>query len=278
MTHSRVRLFLVAFATIAAILPIPPSYAAARDGFASPWSKALNSAMRLVSAGGSPEVLRAAIEIHLDPHAITYWRNPGEAGAPPIFSFSGSQNVADTRVSFPAPTRFNEGGMAAFGYQSEVVFPVYVTAVDPLKPVIVNATVDYAVCAAVCVPAKGTARLQLTTEPGPFAALVATAEQRIPVPLTRPQTLRMTPESGGKSWIVSPTALPDASDAELFVEAPDGWYFESQRLADNSGFRLTLAEKPPTGALPLDGVRLTLVSTSAAYEAMVRLDVAPVSP
>jgi DsbC/DsbD-like thiol-disulfide interchange protein len=253
-----------------------PICAIAQDDFSSGWSKSLGSALRLVSAGASDHDFRAGVDIRLDRHAITYWRNPGDAGAPPSFSFAGSHNLARAEVRFPAPKRLAEAGTTAFGYVDEVIFPIRVTARDPAQPVIINVTVDYAVCAEICVPAKGDARLLLRRDPGPFAALVDAAEQLVPVPLPAGQSPKITPEPGGSSWLVAVAAA--AAPTDLFVEAPEGWYFESRRTPDGNTFRITLAEKPATASFPVKDIRLTFVSAAAAFEATVRLDSAPARP
>jgi len=281
MTHAHRSLCGHLLIVLVALSWAAPPHASESDSFASGWSKGLNSSMRLISAGATAGTLQAAVEIRLDANAITYWRNPGEAGAPPVFSFTGSQNVAAIHVLFPAPKRLQEGGTTAFGYQNGVVFPIEVTPMDVHKPVTLVARVDYAVCAAICVPARGTARLTLNSEPGPFAALVARAERRIPRPLPPDSRFLLAAEPGSRSWIVTlPAALAEQtdSDTDLFVEAPEGWYFEAEHRTEGPGFRLKLTQKPPGGSPPVDGIRLTLVSVSAAVEAMVRLEAAPPAP
>ena len=62
--------------------------------------------------------------IELAPGAITYWRNPGDAGLPPTLSFEGSSNLAQARTSFPAPRRLPEGSGEAFGYDGGLIFPI----------------------------------------------------------------------------------------------------------------------------------------------------------
>ena len=78
----------------------------------------------------------AGFEIALAPGAITYWRDPGEAGVPPTFDFSGSANLAKAEVEYPAPERIAEpDGSTAFGYDASVILPIRVTPADPAKPV-----------------------------------------------------------------------------------------------------------------------------------------------
>jgi DsbC/DsbD-like thiol-disulfide interchange protein len=65
----------------------------------------------------------------------TYWRAPGDAGIPPHFDWSGSQNVKSVRFHWPRPEVFHVGGMQSIGYSHELVLPVEVVPIDPTKPV-----------------------------------------------------------------------------------------------------------------------------------------------
>src|ERR1700761_2209238 len=66
---------------------------------ASAWQKEAQAhvAMRLLAGTTVPKAdaatLRAGIEIKLDNGWKTYWRYPGDSGAPPTFDFAGSENV-----------------------------------------------------------------------------------------------------------------------------------------------------------------------------------------
>src|SRR3984957_16600994 len=109
---------------LAALLAMPaPAWAA--DSYSSDWAAGLKSSARLIAAGSADGALQAGVEFKLAPGAITYWRNPGDAGLPPTLSFEGSDNLAQARISFPAPRRLAEsGGGEAFGYDHGVVFPI----------------------------------------------------------------------------------------------------------------------------------------------------------
>ena len=136
------------------------------------------SQARLIAAGAG----LAGFEIALAPGAITYWRDPGDAGLPPTLDFSGSENVASVEPLFPAPKRITEAdGGEAFGYDSGVIFPLRVTARDPAKPVTLKLNADFAVCEKVCLPAK--ARLSLTlpaAADSPYASAIDAALAAVP--------------------------------------------------------------------------------------------------
>src|SRR5205807_4093373 len=88
------------------------------DGFSTQWAAIAESQARLIAADEG----LAGFEIRLAPGAVTYWRDPGDAGAPPTFDFSGSDNVAKVEPVFPAPNRLAESdGSESFGYESGVV-------------------------------------------------------------------------------------------------------------------------------------------------------------
>ena len=61
------------------------------------------SQLRLLLTADAAGQIGGGIEIALEPGWYTYWRNPGEAGVPPVFDFSGSENVASVDVMYPAP-------------------------------------------------------------------------------------------------------------------------------------------------------------------------------
>jgi DsbC/DsbD-like thiol-disulfide interchange protein len=109
----------------------------------------------------------AGLSIALAPGWKTYWRNPGDAGIPPRFDWSGSENVEGVAVVWPRPHAFDSFGMRTLGYKHEVTLPLMVTPKDPALPVILRLGFDYGVCADICVPAHDT--LTLTIAPGAIA-------------------------------------------------------------------------------------------------------------
>src|SRR5216684_7102962 len=148
--------------------------AAAGDD-ASPWDGDARSAVRLI-AGSSPAArtaptgparaggatVRAGLEIRLAAGWHTYWRYPGDAGVPPRFDFTGSQNVKSVEVLWPAPLPIPEHDLVTIGYTGDVILPLAVVRENGAKPVKLRLRLDYAVCETLCVPAEGKAELVLT--------------------------------------------------------------------------------------------------------------------
>ena len=242
--------------------------------------------MRLIAAGGGPPqgFYHAGVEIRLDPGAITYWRMPGGAGAPPVFSFEGSANAADIAVSYPAPVRIDEDGTEAFGYRDSVTFPLHVIPKDAALPVLLAVHLSYAVCAKICLPVKAEARLTLdpnqeASATSPEATALAAAEAEVPLRLTPPQRKAKVAIQRDKT-APSPTwRLSTQSDAQdLFAEAPPGWYFETRKSSRPDEFLIVAVEQPQANSQSENKasvpVTLTLKSERQSYEFAVDLDAA----
>src|SRR6202789_2056017 len=163
-------------AALSLVLPAAPAFAA--DAFSTDWTLAAKSQARLIAGGGN----LAGFEIALSPGAITYWRDPGDAGLPPTLDFSGSDNVASVEPQFPAPKRIKEAdGGEASGYDGSVVFPLAVKPRDPTKPVTLKLTADFAVCEKVCLPAKAHLELKLPSTPAsPLSGAIQAALSTVP--------------------------------------------------------------------------------------------------
>ncbi len=162
------RYWAVAALVASGFLAPPPAAAAA-----SPWASNPQSAVRLVSAyRAAPRhgELRLGIQFRLAPRWHVYWKNSGDAGYAPVVAFSRQPGLSYPELLWPAPHRFElAGGLEAFGYAGEVVYPVRAqldTAADRLR---LSADVDYLVCEVDCVPHRYTLALdqQLADRPAP---------------------------------------------------------------------------------------------------------------
>jgi DsbC/DsbD-like thiol-disulfide interchange protein len=238
---------------------------AVADGYASDWAHASKADARLVA--GPPG--QAAVEVRLAPGAITYWRNPGDSGAPPRFDFAGSRNLGHAEPSFPAPKRITEpDGSDAFGYDDAVVFPIAVAPIDASQPVMLKLKFDYAVCEKLCLPAKADLALTLAqTGSSPYAALIAAAAAKVPRPGDLGALGGELQATAADAWRLCVPAEPGPS-RDLFVEAPEGWWFAAKPEAEANGracFTLNLQQKPDGAALPVT-VRATLTGGATAHE------------
>src|SRR5579864_2560977 len=129
----------------------------ARAQDASPWDKQPHAQARLIAGSvmksADATYLRAGVEIRLDPGWKTYWRDPGDSGAPPTFDFSGSENVKSVNVLWPAPKKFPDGaGGNSIGYRNEVLLPLHVVPADAGKQTSLRLKLEYDICSNICMP------------------------------------------------------------------------------------------------------------------------------
>ena len=190
----------------------------------SPWSNDIRSGVRLIAgANGKDDVaLRAGIEIKMQPGWKTYWRYPGDSGVPPRFDFSGSENLKDAKVLFPAPHLFTDATGHSLGYKNSAVFPLVIAPQQPGKPVRLRMKIDYAVCEKLCVPAEGSAELTLGSGASARNADLSAAEARVPrtVPAAQISLTAKRVTAAAKPMVNVDLAASAGQSVELFVEGP----------------------------------------------------------
>ncbi len=110
---------------LAAALLLAPGHA---WGVAGEWSKNLQSSVRLITPwrtaprGGE---LILGLHFRLSPGWHVYWKNSGDAGFPPSVTLQPADRLTPPEILWPTPRRFElPGGLVAFGYEKEVVYPV----------------------------------------------------------------------------------------------------------------------------------------------------------
>jgi len=253
----------------------------------SPWDNDIRSAARLIAARPAQDagqrILRAGVEIKLQPGWKTYWRYPGDSGVPPAFDFSASDNVKDVKVLFPAPESFDDGaGGSSIGYKESVVLPLHIVAKEPAKPVVLRLKFEYGACEKLCVPAKASLELAMSGGDSPYDATLAAAEARLPRrvsvgddgPIAIQSVRRL--KSGAKTEISVEVTANDA--VALFAEGPSpDWALPIPQRANRGGaprhiFTFLLDGLPPGAKSDGAALRLTAVSAGKAVETVFRLD------
>jgi DsbC/DsbD-like thiol-disulfide interchange protein len=240
---------------------------------ASDWVKGEKSRVRLISEGGlTSGIYWLGIEIELVGQALTYWRNPGEAGLPPRFEFNSSRNLAKSEVLFPAPSRILEAGVEAFGYQRHVILPVKITPKLAAQSVAIDLQFSYAICESICIPGQVHLQFELFPNAPAQTGPLTLARQKVPVSVAAKDFVHIRPLPADKTkplWSVDLIGKPEIGE-DLFAEGPEGWYFDTARVSEQS-FTLTLAEKPANGRFPLKDMVLTLARPDRAFEMRLEL-------
>jgi DsbC/DsbD-like thiol-disulfide interchange protein len=249
---------------------------------ASAWDGTQRSAVRLIAGGrtDSGASLRAGIEMRLAPGWKTYWRYPGDSGIPPRFDFSKSRNVKFVVVRWPAPQRLTDEGGTSIGYKHDLIFPLDVAPADRSKPVTLSLAIDYGVCEKMCVPVDATAELTIDGQPTEQDQRIATAEARVPKPVTVGQagapSIRAVKREGSR--IMVDVAYPAGESVDLFAEGPAAdWALPVPSPAAGAPdgaqrFTFELDGLPPKTKPDGAALLLTAVAGDRAIEVPYRLD------
>ena len=92
------------------------------------------------------------VKIILEEGWKTYWKNPGEAGAPLSIDFNNSSEILENEILFPFPKKFTDYDIETIGYEKEIIFPVKLKLDETKKKLISKINLQYLVCKDICIP------------------------------------------------------------------------------------------------------------------------------
>lgn len=216
----------------------------------------------------------AGLRVTLAPGWKTYWRAPGEAGIPPLFNWSGSDNLKSVRIHWPAPSVFQTNGMQSIGYHDQVTWPLEVVAIDPAKPVRLNATVDLGVCKDICLPASITLNVELAGPGAPDAAIqlaLATGSKPATKAGLTAISCQVEPIADGVKVTATlqmpPLGVPETVAFE--TDQPEIWVAEAKTDRIGGSLISVTDMVAPTGApfaLDRSKIKLTILADNQAVE------------
>ena len=236
--------------------------------------------------------LAMGLEFVTDPGWHVYWTNPGDAGFPMRVE-SGSPELTDLRLAFPAPHRYRlPGGLQALGYEGAVVYPLQgrLRVAPPAERVALRLSVDFLVCEIECIPYHDEPRLDLdvATErraDEDVSTLLEGWRRRVPGPpggaVRLAATLAGTPAEPIARFLFDGPSLVDAPESDLFLEAHPAVDFGiPERRSTPAGLRFDVALRPkerrPEGLRDLElAWTLTGLSGDRAVASSVRLEPEP---
>jgi DsbC/DsbD-like thiol-disulfide interchange protein len=266
---------------------------------ASDWDAQNHTASRLIAgsqvAGSDTKIVRAGVEIKLDPGWKTYWRDPGDSGVPPKLDFAGSDNVKSVTVLWPAPERFPDGaGGNSIGYLDHVILPLRITPQDAKKQSSLKLKLGYDICGNMCVPVESDLKLGINGD-GAEEMAIEKAEIRVPrrVALGEGSDVKDVKGSGGEGLailsvhrepgdghdrVIVEVSAPAGTPVDLFAEGPTpDWSLPLPELKGGGNeptrqFTFDLDGLPPDAQAKGAMLILTAVSDDDAIEVPARLD------
>lgn len=216
----------------------------------------------------------AALEMTLKAGWKTYWRAPGDAGVPPVFSWTDSQNVARVQVIWPKPEVFLQNGMQSIGYSDRVILPLRVEPVSG-GAVELDGHLLVGICEDICVPLE--VDLMALTLPETRRRVPAIAAALAERPFSgkdagmRKVTCEIEP-AGKRMNLRAVIDMPSTGGTEVVVlETRDPSIWVSEAKTHRIGNQLTAeAQLVPMagGAIMLDrsGVNLTVIGDHSVVE------------
>jgi thiol:disulfide interchange protein DsbD len=252
---------------LAALLACLPFAATATesDTVRSPRAAATLLADQAAVAPGGTVML--GLRLNLAPGWHTYWRNAGDAGAPPEITLTLPEGAQAGPIAWPAPERIPYGPLVNFGYHGDVLLPLPVTLPASLPvggTLPIEASATWLVCEQVCIPEEGQFRIDLPVEAtpraSPAAAQFAAAAAALPRPAPWQASATLGP--GGGALVLEGAGLTRAAVREaVFLPAEGGILDNAAPQRTTLGAeRLTLTLTQATPALPvpaaLEGVLL----------------------
>lgn len=216
----------------------------------------------------------AALEVQLAPGWKTYWRTPGDAGIPPQFDWSGSENVASVAVHWPAPEMFDQNGFTSVGYDVELVMPLEITPSGPGE-IRLGGGVQIGVCQDICIPVWLDLTAELPSEGAVGAETIQAALARRPMTAREAGvgavTCDVVPTSDGMR-VTMRMELPQIANNEdsVFEFAdPEVWISEAQTVREGHEL-VAVAELVPAEAAPFSlarkDLRFTVLGGGQAVE------------
>lgn len=193
----------------------------------TPWAKTDHARMRLLTAVDSvneASSFEAALHMNMSKGWHSYWRVPGDAGAPPRFDWTGSNNVESVDLSWQAPKRFEEFEFQTFGYSGDVYFPLVVHLKEPGKAVFLDVKIQTMICKDICIPQIFELSLSLPEgegTPSKQKRIIDFEKKRVPLEKDIPTLKINTVVTGPEALVVSAYSANGFRKIDIFAYGPD---------------------------------------------------------
>jgi Thiol:disulfide interchange protein len=205
-----------------------------------------------------------------DPHWHVYWKNPGDSGAAPKFTFT-AQNAEVGPILWPYPTRMPVAHLTNLGYDGETayLFKVKTSNAESLE---VSIALEWLVCQEECVPGFGEIKFtrpivgSLSIYPEAIKKKLEFYEARTSLPgRDSPFNLEIkTPADGSfRVFVKSKETLPEQID--LFPADPEYVLPAQPQVEKHSDSVEFIFQKSNVAKAP-DKFEFLLVADGKAYE------------
>jgi thiol:disulfide interchange protein DsbD len=175
-----------------------------------------------VAPGGT---ITVALEEKIAPGWHTYWKNPGDAGAPTEIDWTLPAGWKAGPIQWPRPKRLPVGPLMDYGYEGTPWLLTTLTApADTKGPVTIKAHASWLVCQQICVPEDTTLTLNLPVgQPAPDpAAAKDFAAARALLPVASPWKLTYSLGNTLDIYVAAPALAATHPKSADFFPAGSG--------------------------------------------------------
>lgn len=110
------------------------------------------------------ERFQLGLRFELEPHWHVYWKNPGASGFPPEIDWDLPEGFKIEEMQFPAPERYELGGLVSYAHEGNPLFIVEVRAPEDLvlkEAITLRAKAYWLICKDVCIADEANLSLEL---------------------------------------------------------------------------------------------------------------------
>ncbi|WP_218048890.1 protein-disulfide reductase DsbD family protein [Curvivirga aplysinae] len=229
-------LFFVILLGLIAFFNSNPVYA-----LESKWDRNDHVSVRLISAVeavGDLETIPLGLEFEIKKNWKIYWRNPGDAGYPPQPDWMAAENLKDTEILWPLPTRFSILGLESLGYKDHVILPFNVTPQTIGQELRLKGDINYLTCEEICIPYSASLDLTIPmgkADPTDHAFTINQYLSEVPVLVeygqNNPVGLKVTQTAleeinGENKLSILVEGNEELENLDLFIEGPIGSFFD----------------------------------------------------
>ena len=235
---------------------------------------------KAIAPGGTMTV---ALEERIAPGWHTYWKNPGDAGAPTEIQWTLPPGWKAGPIQWPRPKRLPVGPLMDYGYEGTPwLLTSLIAPADATGPVTIKAAVSWLVCQQICIPEDTTLTLTLASgkqEPDPAVANDF-ASARALLPVASPWKLNYALGNNLDLYVAAPSlAAAHPTSADFFPATAGIIKNAAPQLVGytKDGLVLRLTPGPKVGGV-LEGL-VVLTSSDGSIQALdVSVPPGPVPP
>ena len=224
---------------------------------------------KAIAPGGT---ITVALEEKIAPGWHTYWKNPGDAGAPSDIQWTLPPGWKAGGIQWPRPKRLPVGPLMDYGYEGTPWLLTTLTApADAKGPVALSAHASWLVCQQICVPEDATLTLNLQVgaqTPDPAVAKDFAAARAL-LPVASPWKLSYALGSTLDIYVAAPAlAAAHPKSADFFPATSGIIKNAAPQLVGYAKDGLVLRLAPGANVKgPLQGL-LVLTSTDGSTQAL----------